>query len=228
MALNLSKSVAVAVAVLARLLLALTPSYIHPDEHFQGPQPIAALVFRSHLPSTWEFTANRPIRSLASLWPVYAPVAYPFKFILHSNHTGAPLYFALRLWFALLTYLFGINPSSTTLSFRSLTPCPVDCSLPDLLDSPQRLQVARFLLNSSYAFLVYQTHTFSNSIETILVFQLFVLSKKLSRWPHLRTPARFALLGALVAYGIFNRPTFPFWALVPLLSLPLHLSLPDL
>jgi len=105
--------------------------------------------------------------------------------------------------------------------------CSVDRSLPDIVGSTQRVQVARFLLTTSYAFLVYQSHTFSNSIETILVIQTLVLSKKLSRWPTLRTPTRFGLLGVLVAYGIFNRPTFPFWTLVPLFSLLSHLSLRD-
>lgn len=103
----------------------------------------------------------------------------------------------------------------------------MDRSLPDIVGSTGRVQLARFLLNSSYAFLVYQTHTFSNSIESILVIQTLVLCTKLSRSPTLRTPARFALLGILVAYGIFNRPTFPFWTLVPLVSLLFHLSLRD-
>lgn len=103
----------------------------------------------------------------------------------------------------------------------------MDRSLPDIAGSPHRVQVARFFLTSSYAFLVYQSHTFSNSIETILVIQTFVLCKKLSRWPNLRTPPRFGLLGVLLAYGIFNRPTFPFWTLIPLFSLLFHLSLRD-
>ena len=123
--------------------------------------------------------------------------------------------------------MFSVRPPHATHRFRPLTLCSVDRSLLDIVDSAQRVQVARFLLSSSYAFVVYQSHTFSNSIETILVIQLFVLSKKLSRWPNLRTPARFGLLGVLVAYGIFNRPTFLFWAFVPLVSLLFHLPLRD-
>ena len=103
MDLNLSKSV----VLLARLLTALMPSYIHPDEHFQGPQVIAALVFGWDVRKTWEFTAHRPIRSIASLWTVYAPVMYPWRYIIGSHGSGFPLYFALRLWFCLLTYVFG-------------------------------------------------------------------------------------------------------------------------
>ncbi len=101
--------------LIARLFAAFIPSYIHPDEHFQGPQVIAALVFGWELPKTWEFTADRPIRSAASLWTVYAPVMYPWKYIVGSNVGGFPLYFALRLWFVLLTYVFGAT---------HLCPCP--------------------------------------------------------------------------------------------------------
>src|SRR5258706_13962086 len=106
--------------LIARLLPAFIPSYIHPDEHFQGPQVIAALVFGWELPKTWEFTADRPIRSAASLWTVYAPVMYPWKYIVGSNVGGFPLYFALRLWFALLSYVFVAT---------HLCPCPTHCSL---------------------------------------------------------------------------------------------------
>jgi phosphatidylinositol glycan class Z len=222
MDLNLPTSV----VLIAHLLTALTPSYIHPDEHLQGPQVIASLVFGWDVHNTWEFTANRPIRSVASLWTVYAPVMYPWKYVVGSNPGGFPLYFALRLWFALLTYLFGATHLPPSL-IDPLILCSVDRSLPDIVGSTQRVQFARFLLTSSYAFLVYQSHTFSNSIETILVIQTFVLCQKLSRWPTLRTPTRFALLGVLIAYGIFNRPTFPFWTIIPLLSLLFHLSLRD-
>jgi len=109
MDLNLPTSV----VLLARLLAALTPSYIHPDEHFQGPQVIAAQVFGWDVHKTWEFTADRPIRSPASLWTVYAPVMYLWRYILGTNASALPLYFALRLWFLLLTYLFGATHLAT-------------------------------------------------------------------------------------------------------------------
>ena len=214
--------------LIPRLLAAFAPSYIHPDEHFQGPQVIAAFVFGWDVHKTWEFTTHRPIRSVASLWTVYAPVMYPWKYIVGTNAGGFPLYIALRFWFALLTYAFGATHLFTRARLiQPLILCSVDRSLPDIAGSKQRVQLARFLLTSSYAFLVYQSHTFSNSIESILVIQTLVLCKKLSCSPTLRTPARFGLLGILLAYGIFNRPTFPFWTLVPLLSLLLHLSLRD-
>jgi len=110
MDLNLPSSV----VLLTRLLAALTPSYIHPDEHFQGPQVIAALVFGWNVQQTWEFTADAPIRSVASLWAAYAPVMYPWKYVVGSNGSGIPLYFALRLWFCLLTYVFGTTTSRHT------------------------------------------------------------------------------------------------------------------
>lgn len=122
MDLNLPTSV----SLFARLLTVLTSSYIHPDEHFQGPQVIAAHVFGWDVHKTWEFTAERPIRSVASLWTVYAPLMYPWKYVVGSNGSGFPLYFALRLWFCLLTYVFGTthfppHPDSTAHPFVQWT-----------------------------------------------------------------------------------------------------------
>ena len=77
------------VALLAvRLYFALSPSYIHPDEHFQGPEVVAGTcfllasklcadslpgeLFNWHSQRTWEFTSAQPIRSFFPLWVVYA------------------------------------------------------------------------------------------------------------------------------------------------------------
>ncbi len=37
--------------VCLRLYFALSPSYIHPDEHFQGPEIIAGIISQVRLPS---------------------------------------------------------------------------------------------------------------------------------------------------------------------------------
>lgn len=38
--------------LLVRIYLALSPSYIHPDENFQGPEIIAGEFLRTRLPSS--------------------------------------------------------------------------------------------------------------------------------------------------------------------------------
>ena len=75
--------------ILVRLYFALSPSYIHPDEHFQGPEVVAGempirvstdriltltlsgAVYGWPTYKTWEFDSASPIRSLFPLWLVY-------------------------------------------------------------------------------------------------------------------------------------------------------------
>ncbi|TRX91325.1 hypothetical protein FHL15_007747 [Xylaria flabelliformis] len=57
--------------VLVRLWFALSSSYLHPDENFQGPEVIAGQIFKYPVRLTWEFTSDHPIRSVFPLWPVY-------------------------------------------------------------------------------------------------------------------------------------------------------------
>jgi hypothetical protein len=84
--------VAFFVLAVVRLHFALSPSYIHPDEHFQGPEVVVGP--HSRLPSLdnadapcvgwlfgwqtsvpWEFTndnaVHSPIRSILPIWIVY-------------------------------------------------------------------------------------------------------------------------------------------------------------
>ncbi|KAA8572524.1 hypothetical protein EYC84_003134 [Monilinia fructicola] len=56
---------------LLRLWFAISPSYLHPDENFQGPEVIAGQIFSYPVKLTWEFTSDNPIRSVFPLWPIY-------------------------------------------------------------------------------------------------------------------------------------------------------------
>lgn len=73
---------------------------------------------------------------------------------------------------------------------------------------------AKLSLASSYVFMTYMTHTFSNSIETILFSLLLVLVISFIRAPSDRLSD---MTGAIVGLGFFNRPTFLGFALVPIL-----------
>ena len=87
--------------LLVRFYFALSPSYIHPDEHFQGveviagtlrpsaPQPLSPSALPAYIlidparlaptgdifgwqtTRTWEFTSPKPIRSVFPLWAAY-------------------------------------------------------------------------------------------------------------------------------------------------------------
>ncbi|KFZ23516.1 hypothetical protein V502_02009 [Pseudogymnoascus sp. VKM F-4520 (FW-2644)] len=73
---------------LVRLYFALSPSYLHPDENFQGPEVIAGQIFSYPVKLTWEFTSDNPIRSVFPLWPVYGLPMLLLKWIWIGNGQG--------------------------------------------------------------------------------------------------------------------------------------------
>ncbi|KAF2715083.1 glycosyltransferase family 22 protein [Pleomassaria siparia CBS 279.74] len=179
--------------LLVRVYFALSPSYLHPDENFQGPEVIAGRVFSHPVHETWEFTSANPIRSTFPLWLAY----------------GWPMYLLRWLWEG-----FGyteVAPSVVywTLRVLMLTLSVVleDWAIQELVQSPRARRVAVPLIASSYVTWTFQTHTFSNSLETLLKRSGVLAS---------------SLLGFLVVVGVFNRITFPAFLLLPSLSLLPH------
>jgi hypothetical protein len=81
----------------------------------------------------------------------------------------------LRTWYVYLyppQYFEGAIPSDTTRE---------DWALQDLLATPRQRQHSLLLIASSYVTWTYQTHTFSNSVETIAVLWSLVLMQRISR-----------------------------------------------
>lgn len=109
--------------------------------------------FRHHL--TWEFTSDRPVRSIFPLWPVYG---FPMV-LLRWIWTGtgkeeiAPqlVYYTLRVLMFILSFVLE------------------DWAIHEMLQFPRQRKLAAVLIASSYVTWTYQTHTFSNSIETLVV-----------------------------------------------------------
>lgn len=87
------------------------------------------------------------------------------------------------------------------------------------------------LLSGSYVTLVFYTRTFSNTIEGLLFTWLLALvSPYVTRSPTSKKPTsglrwHSYLLGAIVAAGFFNRPTFLAFALAPLSLWGIHRAL---
>lgn len=90
---------------------------------------------------------------------------------------------------------------------------------------------AMCLLSGSYVTLVFYTRTFSNTIEGLLFTWLLVLVSPYVAWnPTSEKPTpgpwwQSCLLGAVMAAGFFNRPTFLAFALVPLSLWGIHRTL---
>ncbi|KAK9480065.1 Alg9-like mannosyltransferase family-domain-containing protein [Lipomyces japonicus] len=190
--------------LLVRLYFTLSPSYIHPDEHFQGPQVIAGDVFAWNVSKTWEFTGDAPIRSVLPLWLAYGIPLTIVRWIYGSLVNPALAYYCLRIFFFVVSF------------------CLQDWAIQELGQSPKQRAHFLILTASSYVTWTYQTHTFSNSVETVLLLWCLVLMKKI--FPSSLSSRRASwspqfwnccLLGALVSIGIFNRITFPAFLVLP-------------
>ncbi|KAL6356367.1 hypothetical protein LRP88_09963 [Fusarium phalaenopsidis] len=155
------------ILVLIRLWFALSPSYLHPDENFQGPEVIAGQIFSYPVRHTWEFTSENPIRSVFPLWPVYGLPMLLLRWLWIGNGQDGEIppiavFWTLRVLMFLISFVLE------------------DWALHELIQSPRHRRVAVLLVASSYVTWTYQTHTFSNSIETLVVAWSLVLIQRLA------------------------------------------------
>ncbi|KAK0259522.1 alpha 1,2 mannosyltransferase [Friedmanniomyces endolithicus] len=194
--------------VCLRLYFALSPSYIHPDEHFQGPEIIAGEIFDWPSYKTWEFTSDHPIRSIFPLWLIYGPPLTILKWVCGgAGYHVSPMavFYTLRLFMFLLSFVLQ------------------DWALHELLPDKRERSTALLLVASSYVTWTFQMHTFSNSIETIIVLWSLVLMRRMSldhQHTQIRSCIVLAFLGVL---GVFNRITFPAFLLLPGIQLVPHI-----
>jgi phosphatidylinositol glycan class Z len=196
--------------LLVRLYCALSPSYIHPDEMFQGPEAMAGQIFSYPVRLTWEFTDSKPVRSVFPLWVIYGTPMLLLRWIWNGAGWSdevppVVVFWTLRALMFLLSFVVQ------------------DWGIQELVESPKHKRTAVLLISSSFVTWVYQTHTFSNSIETLLVIWSLVLMERIMRSKR-SSLLSSSILGALVAFGVFNRITFPAFLLVPGLRLLPHFS----
>ncbi|PBP15971.1 Alg9-like mannosyltransferase [Diplocarpon rosae] len=196
--------------VLVRLHFALSPSYLHPDENFQGPEVIAGQIFSYPVKLTWEFTADDPVRSVFPLWPVYGLPMLLLRWLWmgHGNDGEIPpivVFWTLRVLMFALSFVLE------------------DWALQELVQSPRHRRVVVLLVASSYVTWTYQTHTFSNSIETLALAWCLVLIHRIVESKQRSSAFASAILAFVAVFGIFNRITFPAFLIIPGLRLIPHL-----
>ncbi|KAK0711361.1 glycosyltransferase family 22 protein [Lasiosphaeris hirsuta] len=192
--------------VLLRLWFALSPSYLHPDENFQGPEVIAGQIFSYPVRYTWEFTTDHPIRSVFPLWPVYGlpMVLLRWLWIGNGNDGEIPpiaVFWTLRVLMFIISFVLE------------------DWAIHELVQSTRHRRVAVLLVASSYVTWTYQTHTFSNSVETLVVAWSLVLIERVVENTQRSSFLASAVLGVVAVFGVFNRITFPAFLLIPGLRL---------
>lgn len=114
---------------------------------------------------TWEWTTSRPIRSVFPLWPVYGLPMTLLKWLWAEEEDGlvdpAVIYYTLRLVMFVLSFVLE------------------DWAIHELVRSPSHRRSALLLVTSSYVTWTFQTHTFSNSVETLLVLWSLILIERI-------------------------------------------------
>lgn len=181
-----------------RILLCLTPQtgYLHPDEFFQFTEPVVGDILKLKNFKTWEFTTLRPIRCI--FFPIL--LSLPFYFI----EKYAKIIISPYSLVVIPRFIF------TLVSFVSDFILYKLC----LIENRSDYKWPLIAYSSSYLSLCYMTHTFTNSLETLLfAFILWIVSlnlkKKKSKLNH--------VFGCLLCLGFFNRPTFSCFAFVPIM-----------
>ena len=141
----------------------LTP--IHFDIILADGKLIAGRIFGFLHHSTWEFTSVNPVRTAFSLWPAYGLPMIILRWVWTEtgNEEVAPeiIYYTLRVVMFILSFILE------------------DWAIHELVQSPRQRRLAVILVASSYVTWTYQTHTFSNSTETIVVLWSLVLIQRI-------------------------------------------------
>ena len=111
------------------------------------------------------------------------------------------VFWTLRVLMFIISFVFG------------------DWAIYELVQSKRHRHVAMLLVASSYVTWTYQTHTFSNSIETLVVAWCLVLIERIVDGPQRSSFLASSVLGVFAVFGVFNRITFPAFLLIPGLRL---------
>jgi phosphatidylinositol glycan class Z len=98
-----------------------------------------------------------------------------------------------------------------------------DWALHELIPSPRERTRAIALVASSYVTWTFQMHTFSNSVETLLVLWCIVLMRRIKENPQHTMSSACSGLAFMCVLGVFNRITFPAFIIVPAIQLVPHL-----
>ncbi|XP_051847711.1 GPI mannosyltransferase 4 [Antechinus flavipes] len=192
---------------LLRIAWCLLPQtgYLHPDEFFQSPEVMAEDVLGLEVYRPWEFLPGSPCRSV--LFPLL---------------TAGSVF-----WLLELAEQLGLWPGAVSGYSLLVGPRLVFTALSFGLDWGVYRAAARWgaepwrallLLAGSHVTLVFHTRTLANAVEGVLFMWLLVLvAPGADGKASSRRGGPGWLLGALLAAGFFNRPTFLGFALLPLL-----------
>ncbi|XP_042734266.1 GPI mannosyltransferase 4 [Lagopus leucura] len=178
--------------------------YLHPDEFFQSPEVMAGDVLNLRVHYPWEFLSSSPCRT--AVFPLLTSgVAYWVLKALQQLDVCSR---------CVSSYTLLVSPRLLLTVFSFVLDYSVHRLAPAWGADPWE---ALLLLAGSYVTLVFYTRTFTNTLEGFLFALLLVLVSSKKSDSRITKPACSHLIGAVIAAGFFNRPTFPAFALMPLL-----------
>ncbi|OBA13529.1 uncharacterized protein OGAPODRAFT_14634 [Ogataea polymorpha] len=126
-------------------------------------------------------------------------------------------------WIQIVVQSLGESPIGSyklvKLIYSLMTLIAIQVTLRKLHLRRRDFSTALLLADTSYVTLVYQSHTFSNSIETcVLLYTVWIINdmrKALETKEKSISSYKLLFLGFLVSFGIFNRVTFVAWLVLP-------------
>ncbi|XP_050413789.1 GPI mannosyltransferase 4 [Patella vulgata] len=207
------------VLIILRFLLVLSPQigYIHPDEFFQTIEIAAGDILNTDVFRAWEFNSTMPLRSISFPYIIGGLPFVALKYLQDNSYINITSYWLLvlpRIWMTVLSLItdYSVHVMSKTFEFDS--------------------NLAMKIYASSYITLVYMTRTFSNSLESVLLAVFFIVLLKITvvpenkrkeskskndQNPHLKPLSECSVffMGILTTVGIFNRPTYLLFLLLP-------------
>lgn len=179
-----------------RFVLCLWPQYgyIHPDEFFQFTEPAVGGLLSIKWLKTWEFTTLHPIRSVILPHLITSPI------LLARDWLKIPLdgYAILVIPRIVMTILsFIVDYVVYKISVKTVG---------------WKWDLPALIFSTSFLTISFMTHTLTNSLETILLAITILISVEAITQ---KKAERSFFLGILLSLGIFNRPTFMVFALLP-------------
>ena len=192
--------------LLLRLAAVFSPSYIHPDEFFQGPEVVAGWVFGlDNVLVPWEFNATAharsPARSIvlpAIICGIPFGLAKAWAWASSASVNPRHVLYGPRIFLVVISWLVVDRAMMRIAAAHGVAAAPVLRTL-----------------STSWAALVFLCRPFSNTAETILLACCLTMvtagvgSRGSGRRSYLVTgPLQAALLGGLLVVGVFNRFTF--------------------
>ncbi len=181
------------VLVALRWAAVLSPGYIHPDEFFQGPEPMARDILQLQATIPWEFAEQPPCRSVISAALTSGIPLLGVKLLgpgPGSHWVGAAMLLAPRIWMVALSFV-------------------LDNAIAQLCEAfglHSHVQSTLLVFGSAWPALLMLSRPFSNSLEAVLLGAALIVT--VGSRDRASAAQRWRSFGLISALGVFTRFTF--------------------